>query len=46
MDQVAKGAEGLFDVGGLVGTVNLVEVDVVGLEPLQTVFDLGHDPAP
>ena len=29
-----------------IGTVDLVQVDVVGLQPAQAVLDLAHDPAP
>src|ERR1035438_3695430 len=46
VDEVAEGAEGLFDVGGLIGSMYLVQVDVVGLQSLQAVLDLGHDPTP
>src|ERR1019366_9379675 len=34
------------DVGGGVRYVDLVEVDVVGLQAAQRVLDRGHDPAP
>ena len=44
--QVGQRRQGVVDVGGRVGTVHLVEVDVVGAETAQRVLDLGHDPAP
>jgi len=37
--------EGLVVVGAHVGAVHLVQVDPVGLQPLQTVLDLLLDPA-
>ena len=45
MDQVAQRAKRLVDVGGLVGAVNLVEVDVVDAETAKAVVALGNDPA-
>ncbi len=38
--QIGQGAEGLVEVGGRVGAVDLVEVDPVGAEPAQAVLDL------
>jgi len=43
--QVGQCGEGLVVVGARVGAVHLVQVDPVGLQPLQTVLDLLHDPA-
>jgi len=45
-DEVGEGAEGLLDVGVGARPVDLVEVDVVGLEAAQGVFDGADDPAP
>ena len=46
MHQVAEGAQGLVEIRRLVGSVYLVEVDVVGPQPPQAVLALGHDPPP
>ena len=46
MDQVGERGERLLDVGVRVGAVDLVEVDVVGLQAAQRVLDRAHDPAP
>ena len=43
--EVAQGAERLVDVAGGIGTVDLVEVDPVGLQPPQAGLHLLHDPA-
>ncbi len=43
-DQIGEGAEGFFDIGVGAGAVHLVEVDVVGTQPLQRVLDLTDDP--
>src|SRR5580692_6490062 len=45
MDQVRQRGQGLLDVGVGVRPVDLVQVDVVGLQAAQRVLDLGHDPA-
>ena len=45
-DQVGQCGEGLLDVGAGVGAVELVEVDVVGLQATQRVLHGGDDPAP
>ena len=44
MDQVAQGTERVVDVGLGRWTVDLIEVDVVGPEPLEAVLALGDDP--
>ena len=44
MHEVTQRAERLVDVDALVGSVDLVEVDVVGAEPTKTVLALGDDP--
>src|ERR1035438_474728 len=46
VDEVAECAEGLFDVGGLIGSVDLVQVDVVRLKSLEAVLGRGRHPAP
>ena len=46
VDQVRERRECLLDVGGGVRPLDLVEVDVVGLQAAQRVLDRGHDPAP
>ena len=46
LDEVGQGREGLLDVDGRVGAVDLVEVEVIGLQAAQGVLDLGDDPAP
>ena len=46
VDQVRQRGQRLLDVGVGVRPVDLVEVDVVGLQAAQRVLDLGHDPAP
>ena len=45
MDEVGQRAERLVDVGVRVGAVELVEIDPVGAEATQRVFDFGDDPA-
>ena len=42
--EVGERADGLFEVDPLVRSMHLVEVDVVGVETAQTVFDRFHDP--
>jgi hypothetical protein len=42
--QVGESAEGLLDVGFRTGSVYLVEVDVVGVQPAQGGLDLADDP--
>jgi len=44
--EVGECSDRLVVVGAGVGPIHLVEVDPVGLEPLQAVLDLLHDPAP
>src|SRR5207253_2380110 len=44
--QLRQRGKRLLDVGVGVGPVNLVQVDVVGLQAAQRVLDLGYDPAP
>jgi hypothetical protein len=46
VDEVRQRAQRLLDVGVRLGTMDLVEVDPVGLEPPQGVLDLADDPAP
>jgi len=46
VDQVGQRGERLLDAGGGVGPVDLIEVDVIGLEAAQRVLGRGHDPAP
>ncbi len=46
VDQVRERGQRLLDVGVGVRPVDLVQVDVVGLQAAQRVLDLGHDPAP
>ena len=46
VDQVGQRSERLVDVGVGVGSMRLIQVDVVGPEPAQAVLDGGHDPAP
>src|SRR5581483_4372543 len=41
--ELAHGARGLGDRAARIGPVHLIDVDAVGLEPLQRVFDLAHD---
>ena len=43
LDEGVEGAEGLFDGGDGVVAVDLVEVDVVGLEAAEAGFDGVHD---
>src|SRR6185295_14912780 len=45
-DEVVEGGERLFDRGGRVGRVDLVEVDVVGAEVAQRILDGPDDVAP
>jgi hypothetical protein len=45
-DQVVEGGQRLLDRGGRVGLVQLVEVEVVGLEPAQRGLDRAHDVPP
>ena len=45
-DQVGQGRQRFLDVGVRIGSVDLVEVNPVGLQAPQRVLDLGHDPAP
>ena len=45
VDEVGQRAEGFLNVGFGVRSVDLVEVDPVGPEPLERVLDLGDDPA-
>jgi hypothetical protein len=45
VDQVGERGQRLLNVGAGVRPVDLVEVDVVGLQAAQRVLDLGHDPA-
>ena len=45
LDEVGQRAEGFLNVGFGVRSVDLVEVDPVGAEPLEGVLDLGDDPA-
>jgi len=45
-DQVRERGQRLLDVCVGVRSVDLVEVDVVGLQAAQRVLDRGHDPAP
>ena len=42
--EVGQGAERLFDVGREIRAVDLVQVDVIGVEPPQRVLDLARDP--
>jgi hypothetical protein len=46
MDQVGERGERFLDVGAGVWPVELVEIDVVGLQAAQRVLDRGRDPAP
>jgi hypothetical protein len=46
VDQVRERGKRFLDVGGRIRPVDLVEVDVVGLQAAQRVLDRGHDPAP
>ncbi len=46
VDEIGERAERLVDVGARVRTVDLVEVDPVGLQAPQRVLDLVDDPAP
>lgn len=46
LDEVGQCGERLLDVRVGVGTVDLIDVDVVGLQPTQRVLDCGHDPPP
>ena len=46
MDQVRERGKRFLDVGARVRPVDLVQVDVVGLQAAQRVLDRGHDPAP
>jgi hypothetical protein len=43
--EVAERRQGLLDVGVGARAVDLVEVDVVGVQPPQGVLDLADDPA-
>jgi hypothetical protein len=42
--QIRQRGQGLLDVGRRIGTVDLVQVDVVGSQAAQGVLDLGDDP--
>ena len=44
-DQVGQGRQRLVDIGGRIGTVHLVQVDVVGLHAPQAVIHFPDDPA-
>ena len=44
--EVGQCGDRLVVVGSGIGTVHLVQIDPIGLEPLQAVLDLLHDPAP
>ena len=44
--QVGERVERLLDLGVGRGAVDLVQVDVVGLQPAQARLDLAHQPAP
>jgi hypothetical protein len=46
LDEGVEGAEGLFDGGDGVVAVDLVEVDVVGLEAAEAGVDRVHDVPP
>ena len=46
VDQVRERRERLLDVGRRIESVDLVQVDVVGLQPAQRILDRRHDPAP
>jgi hypothetical protein len=46
VDEVGERGQRLLDVGVRVRPVDLIEVDVVGLQAAQRVLHLGHDPAP
>jgi len=45
VDQVAERPEGLVDVGLGARPVDLVQVDVIGLQPEQAGFAFGYDPS-
>jgi hypothetical protein len=46
VDEVTEGGKCLVHIGGGIGTVHLVEVDVIGAEPAETVLGrLGDPPA-
>jgi hypothetical protein len=44
--EVGQRGEGLLDVRGVVGAVDLVEIDPVGAEAAQALLDLLDDPTP
>ena len=44
-DEIVERAQGLVDRRDRVGAVDLVEVDVVGLQPLEAGLDRVHDVA-
>ncbi len=44
VDQVGEGGQRLVDVRAVVGTVHLVEVDVVGAQAPEAAFDGAGDP--
>src|SRR5204862_2121667 len=44
-DEIRQRAQRLVDVDVRVGTMDLVQVDPVGLQPPQAVVYLGNDPA-
>src|SRR5213078_1699087 len=46
LHEVVEGAQGLFDRRLGVGDMLLVEVDIIGVEPLQARLDGRHDVAP
>ena len=46
LHEVVEGAQGLFDRRLGIGDMLLVEVDVIGVEPLQARLDGRHDVAP
>ena len=43
-DEIGQRPEGFLDVGVLAGPVDLIQVDVVGVQAPQRVLDLSHDP--